>query len=86
VGRLTDETVKKTMLLQQDINGKYKVFGCYKISTEDGEVGMVTYPDDIFGGPCGIEFDNIEYVDEHRDYRNPLLGQPDLTHIEYRRA
>lgn len=81
-----DSSSKRTLVVQRSASGKIKVMGTWKLSPVDGPVLMVPHAYSVPGGPCGIEFDDIEFVDELRNYRDRTLGQPDLTVITYSRG
>lgn len=85
MGTFLDNSAKKTLLVKKSGTGKYKVMGLWKLSSSEGFTLMVPHNYGVNNGPCGIEFDEIEYVDDLRNHRDHNLGQPDLTVIEYYR-
>lgn len=83
MGSWTDDTSKRIMVMIKTPTGRYKMAGAYKLIPLDGDTMLVTLPNTI-NGPCGIEFDEIEFIDSYSRYQDRKAGQPELSHLEYK--
>ena len=79
---LTDDTTKKVMYMIKTPTGKYKLAGFYGLVPLAGDTMLSTFPN-LINGPCGIEFDEVQYIDQYPRYTDLKAGQIELSMLEY---
>ena len=82
MGTWLDDTSKKTMILIVTPTGKTKMAGFYQLTPLNGQTMLVTLPN-LINGPCGIEFDDVAYLDDYSLSRDRQAGQLELSTLGY---